>query len=225
MTEGFYLFTIAISLIAGFGYLTLKYKLEKKSQRIIFAILLVAMILEIIGYFTAKNKINNSLFYNIGWTYIESLLFIGYFYLLEKEQKERNKILIISTILLLWSLTNSIFIQPIQEVFQFYSFLPFGLFIIYLSGRFLKNILNLRYYANWNLLVLPHFWISCLIIFFFIEALTLFGAYQFYPVIVIENVQILFGLNRLLAGIMYLSFGLVFFLPMIYDRYDRVSPY
>ncbi len=51
---------------------------------------------------------------------------------------------------------------------------------------------------------------------FYIEALLLFGTYQFHPVFVVNHVKLLFTINQFAAGLMYLVFGLAFMLPRLY---------
>jgi hypothetical protein len=174
--------------------------------------------METAGAYTASRSINNSLLYKIGWVYVESLLLIFYFYSLEQSNSVKNGIRWISVLLFLWGILNSIFIQDITNTFQYFSFLPFALFIISLTMYFLYKILNLKIYADKNLIQIPHFWIICAILFFYIEAVVLFGTYQFYPSIVIEHVSLFFSFNRFLAGLMYLTFGLSFFIPLFINR-------
>lgn len=219
MFGSIYLTVIAFGLIASTMYLFFEKKTVHPSQRIFIGILSIVLILETVGLLTARQRINNSLGYNIGFVYIESLLLIGYFYFMEKSPFFKKIIVLITFLILVWGAVVSVQLQNIQMVFQYYTFLPFGLFLLFLSGRLLGQILNLRMFADWDLLLLPHFWISTAIIFFYLEALLIFGAYQFDPEFVIANVKVLFGFNRFIAGTMYFVFGIAFFIPLIYERF------
>lgn len=181
------------------------------------AILFLVFFMEMTGDYTASKSINNSLLYNIGWVYLESVLLIFYFYTLEIDALVKKKIRLITISIMTWGLGNTLFFQDITSTFQFFSFLPFAIAIIILSVHFLSKILNLKIFAERNILSVPHFWIVCALL-FFCEAVLLFGTYQFYPKPIIENVALLFNFNRLIAGIMYLTFGLSFFIPFFLSR-------
>ncbi|WP_194776010.1 hypothetical protein [Pararhodonellum marinum] len=218
MGPNLYLILLVISLISGLVYFFQKNTPPDHSQKVILGILCIVMAMEFSGSFFARKGINNTLLYNLGWIYLESFMLIGYYFTLKKDRKFQKRIFQIAMMLLIWGMVNSMFFQQIDKVFQFYSFLPFGMLIIYLSMNLLLDIINLRFYPKENLLTLPHFWINCFIIFFYIEALLVFGTYQFFPEMVIANVKVIFGFNRLMAGIMYLTFGLAYFIPMIYQK-------
>jgi hypothetical protein len=219
MFGSIYLTVIAFGLMASALYLVLDKKIDHPSQRIFLGILAMVLVLETVGLLTARQRINNSLGYNIGFVYLESLLLIGYFYFMEKSPFFRKIILLVTLFLAVWGMVVSVQLQNIQTEFQYFAFLPFGLFILFLSGRLLSQILNLRIFEDWDLLLLPHFWISTAVLFFYLEALLVFGTYQFNPDFVIANVSIIFGFNRFLAGTMYFVFGFAFFIPLIYERF------
>jgi len=218
MSGDVYLFVIGLSVVLSLLNFGLKKNNRIQGHGIILGILILVLVFESIGSYTANMKINNSLLYNICWVYIESLLLVLYFYKFEKSISAKKNILLVSFLLLFWGIVNSIFFQPISTVFQFYSFLPNSLFVLVLCVRFLSDTLNLRIFKDWNLIALPHFWISTAILFFYIEAVLVFGLYQFSPQFVIDNVSVIFGFNRMMAGMMYLIFGLSFFLPTLFKR-------
>ncbi|WP_373520711.1 hypothetical protein [Aquiflexum sp.] len=213
MLGSIYHTVIAVSLLISFFSLFATKKEELSVHRLIVVILAWVLVFESFGLISARQKINNSLLYNVSWVYIESILIIAYFYLLEKSPRFKKRILQISISILVWGLVNSIFFQPIALSLQYYSLLPFGVFIIFLTIRLLKNILNLQLYPDHNLLTIPHFWISSTLLFFYCEALLLFGTYQLNPAFIVENVTVLFGFNRFMAGMMYLFLGIVFLFP------------
>jgi hypothetical protein len=218
MSNIFYLFVIGLSLALSLFNFGLKKTKRLKGQEIILGVLLLVLIFESIGSYTASQKINNSLLYNICWVYLESMLLVWYFYKFEKTASAKKNIIFASFLLLLWGIVNSIFFQPISTVFQFYSFLPNSVFVLILCIRFLSNMLNIRIYKDWNLIALPHFWICTAILFFYAEAIFVFGLYQFSPQFVVDNVSVIFGFNRMVAGMMYLIFGMSFFLPTLFKK-------
>jgi hypothetical protein len=215
MSGTIYLLVIGLSVLLSLINFGLKKK-GTKGQGIILGLLILVLVFESIGSYTADLNINNSLLYNICWVYIESLLLVVYFYKFEISKTAKKNIILTSFLLLLWGIANSVFFQSISKVFQFYSFFPISLFILTLCVRFLYNMLNLRIFKDWNLITLPHFWICTGILFFYVEAIFVFGLYQFYPQFVIENVSVIFGFNTLMAGTMYLIFGFSFLIPKIF---------
>lgn len=218
MSGSVYLFVIGLSFVLSLFNFGLKKNNRVQGHGIILGVLILVLMFESIGSYTASMKINNSLLYNICWVYAESLLLVLYFYKFERSTSAKKNILLVSFLLLLWGIVNSVFFQPISTVFQFYSFLPNSLFILVLCVRFLSDMLNLRIFKDWNLIALPHFWISTAILFFYVEAVLVFGLYRFSPQFVVDNVSIIFGFNRMMAGMMYLIFGLSFFFPTIFKR-------
>jgi len=215
MSGNVYLFLIGLSLVCSIGYLLKAKNNKMQGHSIILGILIFVLIFESLGSYTASLKINNSLLYNVCWVYLESLLLILYFYQSEKSGPFKKKIIYAVSILFGWGIVNSVFFQPIATGFQFYSFLPNTLFILFLCVRFLLQLLNLQIFKDWNLIAVPHFWISTAILFFYVEALLVFGLYQFSPELVIDNVAIFFGFNRMMAALMYLIFGFSFYFPSI----------
>lgn len=185
--------------------------------------LALVLVVELIGFYTARQRINNTLIYNIGWVYLESFLLIAYFYTLEQNLFWRKRILQISGTLGVWGIVNSLFLEPIAGALQYFSLLPFAAFLITLAIRLLHHLLNLEVYTQKSLLSTPHFWISSAILFFYLEAVILFGTYYFYPEIIIKNVNIAFTINKLMAGLMYFAFGIAFILPHFDDLNKKQS--
>ncbi|MCR9016900.1 hypothetical protein [Aquiflexum gelatinilyticum] len=218
MSGTIYLLVIGLSVLLSLINFGLK-KNKTRGQGIILGLLILVLVFESIGSYTADLNINNSLLYNICWVYVESLLLVMYFYKFEISKTAKRYIITTSFLLLLWGIANSVFFQSISIVFQFYSFFPISLFILTLCVRFLYNMLNLRIFKDWNLITLPHFWICTGILFFYVEAIFVFGLYQFSPQFVIENVAVIFGFNRLMAGTMYLIFGFSFLIPKVFKSY------
>lgn len=219
MFGSIYLTVIAVGLLVSLIYWGYHRNIGHPAHRIILGILALVLVLETIGLLTARQRINNAMVYNIGFVYLESFLLIAYFFSLEKSILFRKIIVLVTLLIVTWGMVNSVQIQPMQSVFQYFTFLPFGLLILFLAGRLLSQILNLRIFQDWDLLLLPHFWIATIVIFFYLEALLLFGANQFDPQFVSNNLRILFGFNKFLAGFMYFVFGFAFFIPLIYGKF------
>lgn len=200
-------------MIAAFVYLGLKTNKQDKTQKVMLAILVLVFAMEFIGTYTSSKGINNSLIYNIGWVYAESMLLLFYFFKIERNSNFKKTVQNLTFGILAWGLINTVFFQSISSVFQFFSFLPFSILIIFLSFRFLVKVWNFEIFANTMLIGLPHFWIVVGTLFFYLEATVFFGMFQFFPEQVSDLVAVLGPLNRFMAGLMYLFFGLSYFLP------------
>ncbi|ERM83781.1 hypothetical protein P872_01845 [Rhodonellum psychrophilum GCM71 = DSM 17998] len=213
MISNLYLISIGFSLVAAFVFYGIQTKNQDKTQIIILGILGLVFSMEFVGAYTASKGINNSLLYNIGWVYLESMLLLFYFLKIEKNSNFKKVIENITYGILIWGLINTVFFQSISSVFQFYSLLPFSALIIFLCLRFLVKVWNFEIFSDSLLISLPHFWIVVGMLFFYLEATIFFGMFQFFPEQVIESIKMLGSLNRFLAGIMYLFFGLSYFIP------------
>lgn len=209
----FYHFIIGLSLLLILVLRSRNKSAYRKQINIITFTLVVVLIMELAGLYTARKGINNTLIYNLGWIYLESYLLIAYFYSLERNLIWRKRVVKISVLLLIWGVINSLFFEPLFGAIQFFSLLPFGLFLMILSIRLLYQLLNLEIYSQRSLLVIPHFWIACTILFFYLEALVLFGTYNFFPSVIMENVIVVSMLNKMMAGLMYFIFGFAFIFP------------
>ncbi|WP_229802418.1 hypothetical protein [Echinicola pacifica] len=179
-------------------------------------ILAFVFFLEAVGGYTASRSIKNVMLYNVCWIYIESLLIVWYFSLLEKNPKVKRYFFIGFGAACLWGLINSLTLQPINEEFQYLSLLPMGLLIIGMAIRYYYSIIHLNIYPNTDLMRVPHIWITVGITFFYLEALTLFGYLYLFPTSTSELIFAWSKLNRIMAGIMYLSFGISFYSEVIF---------
>lgn len=218
MFGSLYLNTIAIALLGCVSYFFLKKRKLSTANWILLATLFMVLVLETIGYNTGRQKINNSFYYNIGFIHLESLLLIAYFYFLAKPPSIKKTILQLTSVLIAWGVLVSVFLQDIQSSFQFFAFLPYVIFILFLAIRLLNQLVKQQVFENTKLVLVPHFWIGLLITLFYSVAILVFGAYQFLPEFITTHSKVIFGFNRLIAGTMYLVFGFAFFIPLICTR-------
>lgn len=223
MTFNVYLFSIGFSLIAAFVYPFLKNYKKDKTQKVILAILGLVFAMEFIGFYTSSKGVNNTLIYNIGWVYVESLLLLLYFFKIERNSNLKTNLKYITYVILIWGFFNSVFFQSISSTFQFFSFLPFSILIIFLCIRFLIKVWNFEIFSNDMLIGLPHLWIVVGMLFFYIEVTIYFGMFQFFLKQVYESINILGALNRFMAGLMYLFFGLSYFIPVFINKKTNLN--
>ncbi|AGA77389.1 hypothetical protein [Echinicola vietnamensis] len=218
MSQIAYLGVILCSLVGGVICYFYNKPTYKSTHKLLLITLLFVFLLEAVGEYTASKQINNLLLYNVCWIYIESYLIVYYFSLLEHKKKLRRLYFVLFGVAMVWGLYNSLFIQPIQTHFQYYSLLPMGLLILGLSVRFFYSVIRLEKYSQADLLSIPHLWIVAFITFFYVEALTLFGFMEFYASANLDIIIAWTKLNRIIAGVMYLSFGLAFYTPNIFEK-------
>src|SRR5690554_4759496 len=213
-----YIFFIFLSLIFSslFFFIKGKDKKYERAHRLMFSVLLIAFVLEIIGGVTARFGYNNSLFYNLLFVYLETCLLLYFFYLVFKEEKIKKRIIVTLIIYVVFGLVNSLFFQPIQEEFHNYSYAFGSLALIFFAITFFLKVFDLRKYGDRNLLSIPYFWIVTVILFFYSATF-----FYFTPLRLLYDIEraMIAPLNfiiQLLAGLMYLVFGLAFCAPRLF---------
>lgn len=221
MTQEIYLLFIFLAVLASVIYFFINEKKYLNTNKIILGLLVFVLLFELAGDYTASRNINNLLLYNICWVYLESLLILGYFYMLHRREAVKKVILISGSIVLFLSLLNGIWLEPFVGTFQYTSFAMFSLLILVLSLHFLFQIQKFKVYQNHNILAVPHFWIVVGIFFFYLEALITFGLV--FNVSGLEH-RIVIGLmqfNRIMAAAMYIFLGFSFYSQYIFKDPSR----
>jgi len=225
MTQDLYLLFIFLAVLASGIYFFINEKRYLNSNKIILGLLIFVLLFELAGNYTANRNINNLLLYNICWVYLESLLILGYFYMLHKRAAVKKVIMISGSLVLLLSLLNGIWLEPFVGTFQYNSFALFSILIIMLSVHFLLQIQKFKVYQNHNILAVPHLWIVVGILFFYLEALVTFGLV--FNVVGLEH-RIVIGLmqfNRIMAAGMYVFLGFSFYSQYIFkDPSTEMGP-
>ncbi|HSJ69695.1 MAG TPA: hypothetical protein VK921_18580 [Anditalea sp.] len=218
MTQDIYLLFIFLAIVASVFYYFKNEKRYLNTNKIILGLLVFVLLFEIAGNYTANRNINNLLLYNICWVYLESLLIIGYFYMMHKQAMVKRVIMITGSIVLLISLLNGIWLESFVGEFQYNSFAMFSILILGLCLHFLFQIQKFKVYQNHNILAVPHFWIVVGIFFFYLEALITFGV--IFNVVGLEH-RIVFGLmyfNRIMAAAMYIFLGFSFYSQYLFKN-------
>jgi len=211
MTQDLYLLFIFLAVLASGIYFFRNEKRYLTSNKIIFGLLVFVLFFELAGNYTANRNINNLLLYNICWVYLESIVILGYFYMLHKRASVKRVILVLGSLALFFSLLNGIWLEPFVGTFQYNSFALFSILIILLSVHFLLQIQKFKVYQNHNILAVPHLWIVVGILFFYLEALVTFGLV--FNVAGLEHriVMLLMQFNRIMAAGMYVFLGFSFY--------------
>jgi len=223
MTFNFYLLLIALSVFGGMLFFFRKKSPVKKTEILMLSCLVLIFIFELIGKYLITLPLNQQLLNNLGWNYVVPTLLTAYFYCLTQDSKGRKNIFGGYLALLTFTLLNSLWLQPMQMGFQYFSFLASWTFVLLLAAKQLLDIINLKVFSDKNLLSIPHFWVIISILFFFIESNLVNAVIYFHPSTERQLLQAYLNLNYFLAGIMFLFFGFSFYAPVFFSKKLELS--
>ena len=215
-----YIFFIFLSVIFSFLYFFVKGKDTEygKVHKLMFIVLVIALILEITGGITAQFGYNNSLFYNLLFVYLETCLLLYFFYLIFREDKIKKRIMVTLGGYIVFGLVNSFLFQPIEAEFHNYSYAFGSLALIFFAITFFLRVFDLRKYGDRNLLSVPYFWIVTVILFFYSATFFYFTPLRLLYDIERSMIAPLNFIIQFLAGLMYLVFGLAFYAPRLFGE-------
>ncbi|WP_158855995.1 hypothetical protein [Lunatibacter salilacus] len=133
----------------------------------------------------------------------------------------QNKIILSITIFLVAGLVNSLWIQPVDTGIQSYTQMFGNSIILLFSLIFFKDIFRQNRFKNTNLLSLPYFWIATFILFSFGESFIFyFFSTIFFPVH-LNNLGFVQMFVQFFAGLMFLVFGVAFYIPKVFKKYSE----
>src|SRR5690554_7945745 len=89
-----YIFFIFLSLIFSLLYFFVNNRNQdyNKVHVLMTIVLLLGLVIEIIGEITSSFRYNNSLLYNVLFVYLETCLFMYFFYLISDDPKVKKRI-------------------------------------------------------------------------------------------------------------------------------------
>src|SRR5690554_11429 len=215
-----YIFFIFLSLIFSLLYFFVNNRNQayKKVHVLITIVLLLGLVIEIIGEITSSFRYNNSLLYNVLFVYLETCLFMYFFYLISDDPKVKKRISMLVLFFVLFGTIFSVFFQPLHLGFHNYSYAVGSLTLILLAINFFLDVFNLTKYEEKNLLSIPYFWIVTVILFFYSATFFYFThlrlLYDIEPSL-IRSVSLII---RFLAGLMYVALGLAFYAPAVFKE-------
>lgn len=186
----------------------------RSSHRLVFIILTLVSAVEFYGKYLGLRGINNGWIYNIGAVYGETILIL--FFLAIAVNNQKSKFLLRSTAgaFFLYSMVYTIFFRPIDQ-FHNFSVTVASLLIIFGCFYYFFEIMFYDYYLEKQLWKIPDFWVATLLLLFFSSSFLFFA---FFPKVIAMDAKLWGTLNfilKLIGGTMYLSFGLVYFLPLL----------
>ena len=221
MQLSFYSIALLLGILFATLYLVLGFN-PKEYRKINFLVLFILFTeLVSVAIWTNSNASvgENSFLFNLLYIYIRPTVMLLLFSQLPFSCHLQKTVLPAVGGFLVFGLLISLYFQPINESLQSYSYLLGHALVLSYSVIFFKDILKQSKFRDVNLLSLPYFWMASLILFSYGERYIFFILTHYYPSIGNYGVGHVFIWVQFLAGIMYLSLGLSFFAPRVFNKY------
>lgn len=215
----------SIALILGILFATLYMMLgfnPKEYRKINFLVLLILFteLLSVIIWSNSEASAGgNALLFNLLYVYIRPTAMLLLFSQLPFSCQLQKTVLPAIGGFLIAGILICLYVQPINSSIQSYTYLIGHALVMSYSVVFFKDILKQSKFRDVNLLSLPYFWMASLILFSYGERYIFFILTYYYPSMGNYGVGHVFLWVQFLAGIMYLSLGLSFFAPRIFNKY------
>lgn len=201
----------------------LKGRKNKKPHLIIFLILVIISFLETIGVYYSNIGKPNVIFYNIFWVYIETVLIL-LFFIFANYDKKANKLIYLAIVsFLIFGTVKSFFFTSLYS-FHSDSYLIGSFLIILTCLNYFFGIIKRNWFWENELIYVPSFWITTLILFFYSCSFIYFASFH---LITIDNMEKMLTINHLIniiSGMMYLTFGVAFYFPLLQKKSGDSSP-
>lgn len=220
MQLSFYLIAIILGTLFAGIYL-LSQSGQKEYKRINFLVLLIlitGLLSEAIWNYTLASGNNNCLLYNILYLYLRPTVMLFLYSQLPYSCHLQKKVLPSIAGFLSIGLFISVFFQSIFTDIQSYTYLIGHGLVLFYSLIFFKDILRQGQFKDTNLLSLPYFWMASLVLFSFGESYIFFILTYYFPSLGTYGMGHVFQWVQFFGGMMYLSFGLSFYAPMVFNR-------
>lgn len=184
----------------------------KKLHRLMFVVIFLITILETLGTYTASKGMQNVIYYNLAFVYLETILILYFFQIAFLSDKAKKIVSLAIGGFFFWALFYSIFFQSLF-VFHNVSYVIGGVLLISFCMYFFYSLMKEDWYQDKNLLVLPIFWIVTMIMFFYSGSLLYFASFRF---ISGANIELMIKINyiiQFLSVLMYWVMGTAFYIP------------
>lgn len=184
----------------------------KKLHRILFGVIVMVTFLETFGAYTGDNGIQNVIYYNLLFVYLETILILYFFFWVFPIKKAKKYTAIAVFVFFIWSIIYSLFFQSLF-VFHNVSYVIAGVLLISFCMYFFYGLMKEDWYQDKNLLALPIFWIVTMIMFFYSGSLLYFASFRF---ISGANIELMIKINYIiqaLSVLMYWVMGTAFYIP------------
>jgi hypothetical protein len=195
---------------------------HKNLFRIIFAVIVLVTILETFATYLYENEKQNVIYYNLAFVYLETFLILYFFQNVFPPQKAKKYTAFTIGAFFIWAIIHSLFFQSLF-VFHSASYVIGGIILICCSLYFFYGIMKEDWFPDQNLLGLPMFWITTMIMFFYSGSLLYFASFSFMSG---QNVKLLGKFNviiQALSVLMYWVMGLSFYIPVWLEKQSKVN--
>ncbi|SHM34419.1 hypothetical protein SAMN04488057_101143 [Cyclobacterium lianum] len=190
----------------------------KSINLLVLLILITGLLTETIWNYTRSAGMENCLLYNILYIYLRPSVMLLLYSQLPYSCELQKKILPSMAAFLGSGLIISLFFQSIFTNIQSYSYLIGHGLVLFYSLIFFKDILKQSQFRETNLLSIPYFWIATLVLFSFGEGYIFFILTYYFPSLGDYGMGPVFQWVQFFSGLMYLSFGLSLYAPMVFKR-------
>lgn len=180
-----------------------------RASRIICVLIWIASLTEALAWYSAKRFRTNLPVYHI-FSYLEFILVCLYFNYSIATFRRRNIGYYIALTGIVLGLANTIFLQPLNTLNSNFIFLE-CLCIVSMSLYSLYRLLlvNDNLYLQNN----THFWVPCVLIFYWCTTLFSWGMYDFFAGLLQKKIGMLNICLLMVNIITYLAYATIFFLP------------
>jgi hypothetical protein len=185
---------------------------------VVFGVLLITVVSELIWQSAKISTSESFVLYNILFVYLRIAMMLTLIYFLPFSCAIQNKILQSLALFLIAGIINSLWIQPLGIAIQSFSQMFGNGIILLFSLIFFKDIIRQSRFNDINLLSLPYFWIATFILFSFGESFIFYlFSTLFFPV-QLNNLGFVQMFVQFFAGLMFLVFGLAFYIPKVFEK-------
>lgn len=220
MQLSFYFIALLLGILLSGIYLIIGsgQKEYKRINPLVLLILITGLLSEAIWNHTLASGRENCLLYNILYIYLRPAVMLLLYSQLPYSCHLQKKVLPTMGVFLLLGLIISVFFQSIFTDIQSYTYLLGHGLVLFYSLIFFKDILRQSQFKDTNLLSLPYFWMATLVLFSFGESYIFFILTYYFPNLGTYGMGHVSQWVQFFGGLMYLSFGLSFYAPLIFNR-------
>jgi hypothetical protein len=213
-------FCLFLGLILSATYFSVKKPKKEYNQihKVVFGVLLITVLSEIIWQSALVCISESWLLYNILFVYLRIGMMLTLIYFLPFSCAIHHKILQSIAIFFIAGIINSIWIQPLGTGIQSYSHMFGNGIILLFSLIFFKDIIRQSRFKDTNLISLPYFWIATFILFSFGESFIFYLLSTIFFPVQLNNLGFVQMFVQFFAGLMFLVFGLAFYLPRVFEK-------
>jgi len=218
MLVSFYCIALLVGIVSSGTYLAFGNNLKeyKRTTSLVLLILITGLLSESIWKYSGSS--DSFLLFNALYVYLKPTLMLLLFSQLPYSCQLQKKVLPTLLAFLLLGVPISVFFQSPFTGIQSYAYLLGHGLVLFYSIIFFKDLLQQSRYKDVNLLSLPYFWMASLVLFSFGESYIFFILTYYIPSFGSYGMGQVFQWVQFFGAIMYLTLGLSFYAPLIFNR-------